>query len=59
VNRVHRATVARRRADTREPLLRETRRPMSDRLGVRSPESDSLARRVHSPIAGSLARMLR
>lgn len=59
IYKVHRATVARWIAEARDQLLRETRRHMSERIGVRTPEFDSLPRLVQSEIANSLVRMLR
>lgn len=58
IYRVHRATAARWIADARDRLLRDTRRHMSERLGVRAPEFDSIARLVQSELANSLERML-
>jgi RNA polymerase sigma-70 factor (ECF subfamily) len=58
IHRVHRATVARWLASSRERLLAEVQRRLGDRLGLSPAEVDSLAGLVRSQLDGSIVSAL-
>lgn len=55
---IHRATAARRVAASREALLKETRRRLSERLSLSSRELDSVFRLIESRLDISVGRLL-